>query len=67
MSWDDICASEDYQGQWVALDACSYDEDTGEAKEGLVVDADADLVELCERLREAERKNCAILFAEAHP
>lgn len=62
MTWDQICRSEDFRGRWVALDDCRYDESTGEASEGAVIDADEDLAELCHRIRESEHKNCAILF-----
>jgi len=66
MSWDEICSTDDFRGRWVALDGCCYDEATGRATEGAVVDADIDLVELCERLRESEFKNCSILFCSSH-
>jgi hypothetical protein len=62
MNWEDICRHEDFRGRWVALDGCRYDEDSGRATEGSVVDVDDDLVELCNRIRESEHKNCAILF-----
>ena len=62
MSWCDICSRDEFRGRWVALDDCRYDEETGRAAEGAVVDADEDLVELCSRIRDSERKNCAILF-----
>ena len=62
MSWDTICRSDEFRGRWVALDECRYDEETGRATEGAVVDADDDLVELCARIRESEWKHCAILF-----
>jgi len=62
MTWDEICSRDEYRGRWVALDGCSYDETTGKATEGALVDIDHDLVELCERIREADLKNCAILF-----
>lgn len=61
-SWEAICRCDEFRGRWVALDRCRYDEETGRATEGAVVDADDDLVELCGRIRESERKNCAILF-----
>ncbi len=32
--------------------------------EGDVVDSDADLADLCGRLREGQRSSCAILFCE---
>jgi hypothetical protein len=32
--------------------------------EGDVVDADADIAELCGRLRESQRSSCAILFCD---
>lgn len=62
MTWSEICRCEEYRGRWVALDGCSYDEATGRATEGELVDLDDDLVELCARLRDADLKNCAILF-----
>lgn len=62
MTWDAICRSDEFRGRWVALDEARYDEETGRATEGAVVDVDDDLVELCARIRESERKNCAILF-----
>lgn len=64
MRWEEICECQKYRGRWVALHACRYDEHTGKATEGAVVDADEDLVELCSRMRMSDRKNCAILFAE---
>ena len=65
LTWDEILARDTYRGCWVALDACVYDTETGEAKEGLVVDFDNDLAALCQRVRDAERTGCAILFCEA--
>lgn len=62
LTWDEICSCDDYRGRWVALDGCQYDESTGKATEGDLVDADEDLVELCARLRDSNSKNCAILF-----
>ena len=62
MSWEDICECDDFRGRWVALDECELDEQTGQAREGSVVDSDDSLVVLCERLRENHRKNCQILF-----
>ena len=67
LTWDEICSSDELRGRWVALDGCSYDESTGKATEGEVVDADDDLVELCARLRDSESKNCAILFVGQEP
>lgn len=62
MTWEAICQSDEFRGRWVALDECRYDEETGRATEGSVVDVDDDLVELCARMRESPWKNCAILF-----
>jgi hypothetical protein len=62
MSWAEICSHDEFRGRWVALDSCRYDEHTGRATEGAVVDADDDLAELCTRIRESDWKNCAILF-----
>jgi hypothetical protein len=63
MTWEQICQSDDLRGRWIAMDECQYDEATGRATEGLVVDSDDDLAELCARIRESERTNCSILFA----
>jgi hypothetical protein len=62
MTWDAICRSERFRGRWVALDECRYDEETGRATEGTVIDVDDDLVELCARICASSRTNCAILF-----
>ncbi len=70
MAWTDICRAAEFRGRWVALCECHYDESTGKATEGAVVDVDDDLVELCSRIRASDKKNCAILFcdesAESH-
>lgn len=65
MTWDEICEREDLRGRWVAIDECRYDEVTGRAAEGLVVDADDDLAELCNRVRASDLTNCAIVLAES--
>lgn len=67
LRWSELCRCDEYRGRWVALDECRYDEETGEAAEGSVVDVDEDLVELCARIRASERKNCAILFCGDQP
>ena len=66
LTWDEICRHDNYRGRWVALDECAYDEETGRATSGAVVDVDEDLVELCERLKESEHQNCAILFCDVN-
>ena len=63
MTWEEICRNDEFRGRWIAMDECLFDESTGRATEGLVVDADDDLAELCTRIRESERTNCSILFA----
>lgn len=65
MTWTEICEREDLRGRWVAIDECRYDEVTGRATEGLVVDADDDLAELCNRVRASDLTNCAIVLAES--
>lgn len=64
MTWQEICENDDLRGRWVAIDSCRFDETTGQATEGSVVDVDDDLAELCARIRESEWKNCSIVFAE---
>ena len=61
MAWADICADEAWQGRWVALDDCAYNED-GEATAGLVVDHDDNLADLCARLSAERRKSCSVVF-----
>lgn len=63
-TWETICRTEAYQGRWVALENCEYDSHTGQATSGSVVDADEDLVELCERLKKSSQTNCEVLYCE---
>jgi hypothetical protein len=62
MTWSEV--EGEYRGLWVALDQCRYDEATAKPLEGMVVDADEDLVALCSRIRDAGSHNCAILFVD---
>ncbi|MBX3232827.1 MAG: hypothetical protein KIT84_42605 [Labilithrix sp.] len=64
MSWPEIRQSGAYRGRWVALDNCRYDAKTAEPVEGTIIDADDDLVELCNRIKQGENKHCAILFCD---
>ena len=64
MTWEQICQSSELKGRWIALGECTYDEETGHATAGLVVDADDDLGELCSRMRDSHWRNCAICFAD---
>ena len=61
MAWEDICRQSAWQGRWVALDGCAYN-DAGQATAGLVVDYDDNLAELCARLSADRRKSCSIVF-----
>jgi len=61
MAWADICRQESWQGRWIALDACAYNAE-GEATEGLVVDFDDNLADLCARLSAERRKRCSIVY-----
>ena len=65
MTWEEICQDDALRGRWVAIGDCTYDETTGRATEGLVVDSDDDLAELCSRMRASAFKNCSIVFADA--
>lgn len=62
MTWSELCASHEFRGRWVALDHCRYDKTTSEPVEGTVIDVDDDLVDLCDRVRDAEYHDCTILF-----
>jgi hypothetical protein len=67
LTWPEIRQSQEFRGRWVALDHCRYDAKTAQPVEGIVIDADEDLVELCGRIQESENKHCAILFCEEAP
>lgn len=62
MTWDQIRRDVRYRNRWVALDQCEYGEAGAEPLLADVVDADADLCELCTRLAEMDRSRCSILF-----
>ena len=64
MTWSEVCSSEEFRGRWVALDGCRYDEATAKLIEGTVVDVDDDVVAICNRVRDAEYRDCAIHFIE---
>ena len=61
MAWEDICREASWQGRWIALDECAYDE-SGRATAGLVVDYDDNLADLCARLSAKRRKRCSVVF-----
>ena len=61
MAWEDICSQSTWQGRWVALDDCAYNE-AGETTAGLVVDYDDNLADLCARLSAERRKRCSVMF-----
>jgi hypothetical protein len=67
MSWPEIRQSGEFAGRWIALDNCKYDAKTAEPIEGTIIDADDDLVELCNRIKQDEKQHCAILFCEDEP
>jgi hypothetical protein len=64
-TWPQIKQSDEYRGLWVALDDCRYDARTAQPIEGVVVDADEDLVALCSRMQAGDSRHCAILFCDA--
>ena len=61
VAWEDICRDAAWQGRWVALDDCAYNE-AGETTAGQVVDYDDNLAELCARLSAERRKRCSVVF-----
>ncbi len=61
-TWPELCSEPAFLGRWVALDECQYDETTGHAVEGHVVDVDEDLAELCGRIRKTDCTSCAIVY-----
>jgi hypothetical protein len=61
MTWGEICRHSEWQGRWVALDDCAYNE-AGEAMAAQVVDVDGNLADLCARVRDQGRKSCSIVW-----
>jgi hypothetical protein len=64
LTWTEICRSALFRGRWVALDRCRYDHSSNLPVEGDVVDADEELTDLCDRIRDAKRSHCAIVFCD---
>ena len=64
LSWPEIRSSDAYRGRWVSLDECTYDTRTATPTQGVVVDSDEDLVELCSRMQRSDSRHCAILFCD---
>jgi hypothetical protein len=64
LRWEQLCRRPDCRGRWVALHECHYDDRTGKATDGELVDVDADLASLCNRVRDSHWKDCAILFCD---
>jgi hypothetical protein len=64
MTWPQICRTEEFKGLWIALDNCRYDQATMQPMEGDIVDSDDELSALCQRMREAGRSSCSIMFCD---
>ncbi|MEM6959557.1 MAG: hypothetical protein AAF645_27985 [Myxococcota bacterium] len=62
MTWTEIQGLRECRGRWVALRRCSFDAASGQATSGELVDRDADLATLCNRLRDAHFTDCSVLF-----
>jgi len=63
-TWPQIKQSDVYRGLWVALDECRYDARTAQPLDGVVIDADEDLVALCSRMQAGDSKHCAVVFCD---
>src|SRR5687768_1104709 len=59
--WEDLCASAEFVGRWVAVDQVKYEAGTREPSEVEVVDIDEDLASLCSRMRAANQTSCCVL------
>jgi hypothetical protein len=66
VTWPEIRCNENFQGRWVAMCDCVYDNDARPVA-GQVVDADEDLVALCSRMKKEGSRHCAILFCDPEP
>jgi len=58
VKWADLLADPIYRDLWVALTECSYKDDA--IDECVIVDTDADIAALQQRLEEQGIKNCTI-------
>lgn len=63
VKWEELVSSDEYKGRWVALDQCRYDA-AAKPIEGTLIDADDDLVALCNRIRSSGSHNCAIVYID---
>lgn len=63
--WEDLCASVQFAGRWVALDKVVYEAGTREPAEVEVVDVDDDLASLCARMLAANQTACCVLHCHA--
>ncbi len=59
--WEDLCASAEMLGRWVALDNVAYEQGKREPSEVEVVDMDHDLAALCARMRAANQTACCVM------
>ena len=59
--WEDLCASVEFTGRWIAADQIRYEPGTREPSEVEVVDVDDDLASLCTRMRASNRTSCCVL------
>jgi len=59
--------SAEYRGRWVALDNVKFDGRSNRPAEGVVVDADDNLVALCTRMRRADMHHCTVVFCDDEP
>lgn len=61
-AWSELRIHDGYRGRWVALADVRYDELSREPMDGVLVDVDDDLAQLCTRIQAGEHGNCQILF-----
>jgi hypothetical protein len=58
LKWTDLLKDPLYMDKWVALSECGYEDDV--LQDCVVVDSDADIAVLQQRLEEQGIKNCTI-------
>lgn len=59
--WEDLCASPEFAGRWIAVDHVRYEPGTRDPSEVEVVDVDDDIAALCGRMRAGNRTSCCVL------
>lgn len=65
LPWPEIRQRAEFQGQWIALEHCVFEDQASEPAEGEVVDADKNLGALCKRVKRCDGRHLVIRFCSS--